>query len=81
MMRVCTLAVASLAAFASIEAFGAESLPTETFKLLPAQLAVEAAEAAVATCKSQGYNVSVTITDRTGNVKLSWMRPSSLRSP
>ena len=51
-------------------ASAAESLPTETFKVLPAQLAVEVAEATIAACKAQGYNVSVTIVDRTGNTKL-----------
>jgi uncharacterized protein GlcG (DUF336 family) len=48
----------------------AEPLPTETFKILPAALAVEAAQTAVATCKAQGYTISVSIVDRLGNPKL-----------
>jgi uncharacterized protein GlcG (DUF336 family) len=33
-------------------------------------LAVEAAQAAIASCKTQGYTVSVAIVDRAGNLKL-----------
>jgi uncharacterized protein GlcG (DUF336 family) len=61
---------AALAALVSVNSAGAQSLPTETFKFLPAALAVEAAEAAIASCKAQGYNVAVSIVDRTGNIKL-----------
>jgi uncharacterized protein GlcG (DUF336 family) len=71
MIRSCALAV--LAAFTlvgNINVVRAEPLPTETFKILPAALAVEIAEAAVAACKSQGYNVSIAIVDRAGNLKL-----------
>ena len=71
MIRSCALAaIAGLAAFSSIKVAPAEPLPTETFKILPAALAVEAAEAAIASCKTQGYNISVAIVDRAGNVKL-----------
>jgi uncharacterized protein GlcG (DUF336 family) len=38
--------------------------------LLTAMLALEAAEAAITACKSQGYNVTVTIVDRTGTPKV-----------
>ncbi len=38
--------------------------------MLTAALALEAAEAAVAACKEKGYNVTVTIVDRTGQPKL-----------
>jgi uncharacterized protein GlcG (DUF336 family) len=48
----------------------AEPLPTETYTILPAALAVEAAQTAVATCKAQGYTISVSIVDRLGNPKL-----------
>ena len=48
----------------------AEPLPTETFKILPAALAVEAAQAAIASYKAQGYTISVAIVDRAGNLKL-----------
>jgi uncharacterized protein GlcG (DUF336 family) len=63
-------ASAGLFAFVSIDASAADSLPTETHKVLTAELAVEAAQAAIATCKAQGYNVTVTIADRTGMPKL-----------
>jgi hypothetical protein len=47
MIRSATLvAIGGLAALSSIEAVAADPLPTETFKVLPATLAVEAAEAA-----------------------------------
>jgi uncharacterized protein GlcG (DUF336 family) len=71
MIRPCALAV--LAAFTldgNIDVVRAEPLPTETFKILPAALAVEVAQAAIAACKSQGYNISVAIVDRAGNLKL-----------
>jgi uncharacterized protein GlcG (DUF336 family) len=70
MIRLCTPAIAGIALFGSISVLPAESLPTETFKILPSALAVEASQAAVAACKSQGYNVAVAIVDRTGNLKL-----------
>ena len=71
MIRSCSLAaVVGLVALGSINALAADPLPTETFKVLPAALAVEAAEAAIASCKAQGYNISVTIVDRAGNLKL-----------
>jgi uncharacterized protein GlcG (DUF336 family) len=70
MIRSCTPAIAGIALFGSISVLPAESLPTETFKILPAVLAVEAAQAAIAACKSQGYSVSVTVVDRTGDLKL-----------
>jgi uncharacterized protein GlcG (DUF336 family) len=59
-------ATAALTASTSVSALAAETLPSETHKLLPAVLAVEVAETAIATCKGQGYNVTVTITDRVG---------------
>ena len=70
MIRLCTPAIAGIALFGSISVLPAKSLPTETFKILPSALAVEAAQAAVAACKSQGYNVSVAIVDRAGDLKL-----------
>jgi uncharacterized protein GlcG (DUF336 family) len=63
-------AAAGLAALTSINAWAADPLPTESHKVLTAALALEAAEAAVAACKTQGYNVTVTIVDRTGTPKL-----------
>jgi uncharacterized protein GlcG (DUF336 family) len=57
---------AGLAVFTSMDAWCADPLPTETHKVLTAALAVEAAEAAIAACKAQGYNVTVTVADRGG---------------
>jgi uncharacterized protein GlcG (DUF336 family) len=48
----------------------AQSLPTAIAKYLPLDLAIEAAQAAMAACKTQGYDVSVAIVDRAGNLKL-----------
>ena len=70
MIRSWTLAAIGLAACSSVDAMAADPLPTETFKMLPAALAVEAAQAAIASCKGQGYNVSVAIVDRAGSLKL-----------
>jgi Haem-degrading len=62
--------IVGLAALGSAKTVAADPLPTETFKILPPALAVEAAEAAIASCKALGYNVSVAIVDRAGNLKL-----------
>ena len=70
MMRSCTAAIAGVGLFSSISFVHAEPLPTETFRILPAALAVEAAQAAIASCRTQGYTVSVAIVDRAGNLKL-----------
>ena len=69
MIRSWTLAaiVGGLAACSS--AVAADALPTQTFKILPAALAVEAAEAAIASCKGQGYTITITIVDRAGDLK------------
>jgi uncharacterized protein GlcG (DUF336 family) len=65
-----TMAVAALAALTGINAGAAQPLPTETHKVLTAVLAVEAAQAAIAACKAQGYNVTVTVADRMGTPKV-----------
>jgi uncharacterized protein GlcG (DUF336 family) len=71
MIRSYALAAAAgLAAFASSNAWSADPLPSETDKVLTAALAVEAAQAAIAACKAQGYNETVTIVDRTGTPKV-----------
>jgi uncharacterized protein GlcG (DUF336 family) len=72
MIRSWTFAAIAggLAACSSIDAMAADPLPTQTFKILPAALAVEAAEAAIASCKGQGYTITVTIVDRAGDLKL-----------
>jgi len=67
MIRSCVLAAAAcLAVFTSLDAMAADPLPTETHKVLTADLAVEAAQTAVAACKAQGYKVTVVIVDRSG---------------
>jgi uncharacterized protein GlcG (DUF336 family) len=70
MIRSCTPAIVGMALFGSVSVVPAEPLPTETFKVLPAALAVEAAQAAMAACKAQGYAISVAVVDRTGDLKL-----------
>jgi uncharacterized protein GlcG (DUF336 family) len=45
----------------------AQNLPVE--KTLPRELAVEAAQAAIAACEQQGYRVSVAVVDRSGLVR------------
>jgi uncharacterized protein GlcG (DUF336 family) len=71
MIRSCAhTAIAGIALFSSISFVHAEPLPTETFKILPAALAIEAAQAAIASCKTQGYTISVAIVDRAGDLKL-----------
>jgi uncharacterized protein GlcG (DUF336 family) len=63
-------AAAVLAGFTGFNAWAADPLPVESHKVLTAQLAVEAAEAAIAACKQQGYNVTITVADRLGNPKV-----------
>ena len=63
-------ATAVLVVLGGIDARAADPLPTETHKVLTAALAVEAAQAAIAACKAQGYNVTVTVADRTGMPKV-----------
>jgi uncharacterized protein GlcG (DUF336 family) len=71
MIRSYALAAAAgLAALTSINAFAADPLPTESHKVLTAELAAEAAQAAMAACKAQGYAVSVVVADRAGMPKL-----------
>src|SRR6516165_2050921 len=70
MIRSCTPTIAAIALFGSVSLVLAEPLPTQTFKVLPAALAVEAAQAAIAACKTQGYAISVAVVDRTGDLKL-----------
>ena len=63
MIRFCTLAAgAGLAALTGINAWAADPLPTETHKVLTVEVALEAAQAAIAACKAQGYNITVTVT-------------------
>jgi uncharacterized protein GlcG (DUF336 family) len=63
-------AAAGLAAFTAGNALAADPLPTESYKVLTADLAVEAAQAAIAACKAQGYAVTVTVADRLGAPKV-----------
>jgi uncharacterized protein GlcG (DUF336 family) len=59
-------ATAALVGFSMTVPVAAQDLPSETHKLLPAALAVEAAQTAIATCKGQGYNVAAIVTNRDG---------------
>ncbi len=68
-LSACAVA-AGLAACASFPVLAADPLPTESHKVLTAELAVEAAQAAIAHCKAQGYNVTVTVADRLGSPKV-----------
>jgi uncharacterized protein GlcG (DUF336 family) len=70
MIRLGAFTAACGLAMIAANAQAADGLPTVTYKLLPADLAIEAAQAAIASCKSQGWNVSVTVADRTGLPKL-----------
>jgi uncharacterized protein GlcG (DUF336 family) len=71
MIRSCAFAAAAAAAsLTGITAWAADPLPTETHKVLTAAVAVEAAQAAIAACKAQGYSVTVAIADRNGTSKL-----------
>lgn len=69
MIRYCALA-AGVALVTGMNAWAADPLPTETHKVLTAALAVEAAQAAIAACKAQGYNVSAAVADRDGMQKV-----------
>ena len=62
--------LAGVMTFSSIVGAASDSLMTETIKVLPLTLAEEAAQAAIASCKAQGYNVSVAVVDRAGNIKV-----------
>ena len=71
MIRFYPLAAAAgVAAFTGFNAMAADPLPTETHKVLTVDLALEAAQAAVAACRQQGYNVTVTVADRLGKPKV-----------
>ena len=62
--------IVTLSTLSHLGVAAADPLPTETFKVLPLTLAVEAAEAAIAACKAQGYTVTAAIVDRAGNLKV-----------
>jgi len=66
---VPVVAIVGLLTLGGGATIAAEPLPTETIKVLPLNLAVEAAQSAIASCKAQGYNVSAAIVDRAGNIK------------
>ena len=63
------IAALGLTAIAA-NAYAAEGVLTETRHMLSADLAIEAAQAAVASCKAQGWNVTATVADRSGAVKV-----------
>lgn len=66
---ITALAAAGIAALSSSAARAAD-LPSKTHKVLPMSLAVEAAEAGIAACKEHGWNVSVTVADRSGDIRV-----------
>ena len=65
---VLTLAVAGLA-LANASLASAQTVLTE--KNISAEAAFRVAQAAIATCKAQKYDISVVILDREGNIRLS----------
>ncbi|HUK58417.1 MAG TPA: heme-binding protein [Stellaceae bacterium] len=70
MSRLWALAAGvSIAAVLGGTASAADSLLTESHKVLPLNLAIEAAQAALQACEAQGYKMTVTVVDRTGAVK------------
>jgi len=64
------IAALGIAAVIAVDAQAAEGVLTETRHVLSADLAVEAAQAGIASCKAQGWNVTVTVADRSGAVKI-----------
>jgi uncharacterized protein GlcG (DUF336 family) len=51
-----------------VDSVGAEGLLSE--KILPASLAMQAAQAAVTACAQKGFHISVAVTDRDGLVRV-----------
>ena len=70
MTRFVFLASATLMTLGGIGGAASQPLPTQTSKFLPLDLAVVVAQTAMAACKAKGFDVSVTIVDRAGNLKL-----------
>jgi uncharacterized protein GlcG (DUF336 family) len=71
MIRACALVTAaSLGVFTVADASAAEAVPTETHHVLTVEMALEAALAAIAACKAQGYAVTVSVADRDGVQKI-----------
>jgi len=58
--------IVTLSTLSHLGVAAADPLPTETFKVLPLTLVVEAAEAAITSCKAHGYSVTTAIVDRAG---------------
>lgn len=73
MMRSMYMAIAGMALLGGSGSAASQPLPTVTYRFLPLGLAVEAAQAAIATCKAEGHNIAVTIVDRGGNLKLAFV--------
>jgi uncharacterized protein GlcG (DUF336 family) len=66
MIRSCVLTTAAFAAVLTASSAWADPLPSETHKILTSALAVEAAQAAIAACKAQGYNNAAVVADASG---------------
>src|SRR6478672_1456220 len=61
--------IVSLSTLSHLGIAAADPLPTETFKVLPLTLAVEAAQAAMAACKAEGFATTAAVVDRAGNLQ------------
>jgi uncharacterized protein GlcG (DUF336 family) len=68
MTKALMTAALALALAAASPAAAQAPLPTE--RVLPVQLALEAAGAALAACSAQGYAVAVAVVDRKGSLTL-----------
>lgn len=70
-MKARSLVILATAALAAVPAaFAQQPAPLVAERTLSASLALEAAEAAIAACRAQGYGISVAIVDRSGNLRL-----------
>lgn len=56
-------------------ASGATAAPLPTQKVLPIELAMEAAKVALAQCQAQGFNIAVAVLDREGSLRLLALSP------
>ncbi|MGR3563711.1 MAG: GlcG/HbpS family heme-binding protein [Heliomarina sp.] len=61
-----TLIAATLFAFCHVPFAAADDSPFVSEEVLKPELALEMAEAAMTTCRDQGYQVGVTVVDRSG---------------
>src|ERR1700680_391522 len=62
--------IVSLSTLSHLGIAAADPLPTETFKVLPLTLAVEAAQAAIAACKADGFAVTAAVGAGPGTLRV-----------